>query len=220
VISFTTLSTPHRGTAAADLQVALSASALAVLPAAALRALGFGLGNPAVLDLTTFAAPGLAATSPLPTGVDYRSVGGDADRNGNFLIQSRPLPDEYIAERGEQPTLAAMFAANPPATDLAVTNFYQFMFFTRTVVVVPAFIPLPVPPFFLAITVPAPVPGLPSPNDLVVTAPSALGSSPFVALPAFTGAFAVDHASVAGVVVGAAIIPLLVTSDKTRGGLR
>ena len=152
--------------------------------------------------------------------MDYRSVGGDADRNGNFLIQSRPLPDEYIAERIEQPTLAGMFAIHPPATDLAVTNFYQFMFFTRTVVVVPVFILLPVPPFFLALTVPAPVPGLPSPNDLVVTASSALGSSPFVPLPAFTGASAVDHASVAGPVVGAAIIPLLRTSDTTRGGLR
>jgi hypothetical protein len=41
-----------------------------------------------------------------------------------------------------------------------------------------------------------------------------------VALPAFAGASAVDHASVAGPLVGAAIIPLLATSDKTRGGLR
>ena len=58
VISFTTLSTPHQGTAAADLQVALPASVLEVLPVAALGALGFSVVNPAVLDLTTFAAPG------------------------------------------------------------------------------------------------------------------------------------------------------------------
>ena len=58
VISFTTLSTPHQGTAAADLQVALAASALEVLPVAALGALGFSVVNPAVLDLTTFAAQG------------------------------------------------------------------------------------------------------------------------------------------------------------------
>ena len=220
VISFTTLSTPHQGTAAADLQVALAASVLEVLPVAALGALGFSVVNPAVLDLTTFAAPGLAAMSPLPTGVDYRSVGGDPDRNFNGLIQSRPLPDEYIAERIEQPTLAGMFAINPPATDVAVTSVYQFMFTTRTVVVTPVFIPIPVPPFFIEITVPTPVPGIPSLNDLLVTTSSALFSSSFSPLPAFVGASGVDHASVAGPRVGAAIIPLLVTSDTTKGGLR
>jgi len=219
VISFTTLSTPHQGTAAADLQVALAATSVEGLPVGALLALGFGLVNPAALDLTTIAAPGLEIASPLPTGVDYRSVGGDADRNSNFLIQSRPLPDEYIAERSEQPLLAAMFAASPFSTDIAVTAFYQFMFNTRTVVVAPIVLPVPFPPFFLVVTVPAPVPGIPSPNDLQVTMPSALISSSFVPL-AFTGASAVDHASVAGPVVGAAIIPLLRTSDTTRGGLR
>jgi hypothetical protein len=220
VISFTTLSTPHQGTAAADLRVALQTSALGVLPVTALSALGFGVVSPATLDLTTIAAPALALTSPLPTGVDYRGVGGDADRNSNGFIQTRPLPDEYIAERGEQPLLAAMFAASPAATDTAVSAFYQFMLATRTVVVVPIILPVPFPPFLLFATVPAPVPGIPSPNDLVVTAPSALIASPFVPLPPFLGPRGVDHASVAGPLVGAAIIPLLRASDTTRGGLR
>ncbi len=113
-----------------------------------------------------------------------------------------------------------MFAINPPATDIAVTSVYQFMFTTRTVVVTPVFIPIPVPPGFLVITVPTPVPGIPSPNDLLVTTSSALFSPSFSPLPAFAGTSNVDHASVAGPKVGAVIIPLLVTSDKTRGGLR
>ena len=167
VISFTTLSTPHQGTAAADLQLALQVSALTALPASALGALGFSGVNPAVLDLTTFAAPAVELASPLPTGVDYRSVGGDPDRNFNSAVQSRPLPDEYIAEPMSSRTLAGMFAINPPATDIAVTSVYQFMFTTRTVVVTPVFIPIPVPPGFLVITVPTPVPGIPSPNDLL-----------------------------------------------------
>jgi hypothetical protein len=221
VISFTTLATPHQGTAAADLQAALQATFFVQgLPVAALGALGFAAGNPAVLDLTTSAAPALEQTFPLPAGVDYRSVGGDADLNSNLLIQSRPFRDEYAAERREQPLLAAMFAVNGPATDIVVTSDYQFMFATRAVVVAPIVIPAPFPPFFLVVTVPAPVPGIPSLNDLVVTTPSALGSSPFVALPAFTRASGVDHASVAGILVGATIIPLLRASDILRGGLR
>jgi hypothetical protein len=220
VISFTTLSTPHQGTAAADLQAALQATSIEGMPVSALRALGFVVGNPAVLDLTTFAAPALELASPLPGGVDYRSVGGDADLNSNGLIQFRPVPDEYIAERSEQPLLAAMFAVNPPATDVAVTSVYHFMFATRTVVVAPITLPLPVPPFFVVVTIPAPVPGPPSLNDLLVTTPSALGSSPFSPVPALIGTRGVDHASVASPRAGAAIIPLLRASDILRGGLR
>ena len=103
VISLTTLSTPHQGTAAADLLVALEASSIQGVPLAALRALGFGVVTPASLDLTTFASPAVALSSPLPSGVDYHSVGGDADHNFNGLVQSTPRPDEYIAERSEQP---------------------------------------------------------------------------------------------------------------------
>jgi len=221
VISFTTLSTPFRGTAAADLLAALQATTVQGLPVAALAELGFGVFNAAAIDMTTFAAPALELGAPLPLGVDYRSVGGDADRNSNLLIQSvPPFPDEYAAERSEQPSLAGMFAINPLAADAVVTSVYQFMFTTRTVIVVPAFIPIPVPPFFLIITVPAPVPGALSPNDLLVTTASALGSAFFLPLPAFAGATGVDHASVASPRVGAAIIPLLRASDTTRGGLR
>jgi hypothetical protein len=221
VISFTTLSTPFRGTAAADLLSALQATTVQGLPVAALAELGFGVFNAAAIDMTTFAAPVLELGAPLPPGVDYRSVGGDADRNSNLLIQSvPPFPDEYAAERSEQPSLAGMFAINPLAADAVVTSVYQFMFTTRTVIVVPAFLPIPVPPFFLIITVPAPVPGALSPNDLLVTTASAFGSAAFLSLPAFAGATGVDHASVAGPRVGAAIIPLLRASDTTRGGLR
>ena len=220
VISLTTLSTPFRGTAAADLLAALQATTVQGLPVAALAELGFGVFNAAAFDMTTFAAPALELEAPLPSGADYRSVGGDADRNSNLLIQSAPFPDEYAAERVEQPSLAGMFAINPPAADVVVTSVYQFMFTTRTVVVVPAFFPIPVPPFFLLITVPAPVPGALSPNDLLVTTASAFGSPVFSALPAFAGATGVDHASVASPLVGAAIIPLLRASDTTRGGLR
>jgi hypothetical protein len=57
------------------------------------------------------------------------------------------------------------------------------------------------------------------PNDLLVRSDSALGApAPFV--PALGSPVPFDHAGVAGTAVGAAIVPLVIATDRLRGDLR
>jgi len=233
VLSVSTLATPHRGSAGADLLLALDATTLGIggLPVASLSTLGLGPSDAADPDLST---PIASTFNPsLPPAADYRMFGGSADRNGDFAIESRPIVavDEYAAARSEQPTLLTLFLAETaalgraPNTDALVTALYRFLFTTRTVVVIPVpvlLIPIPLlpPEFGLTISVPTPIPGPPSPNDLLVTTGSSLGGpAPFVApLPPFLGT--ADHASSASGAVAGSVIPFLITTDATRGDLR
>ena len=227
VISLTTLSTPHRGSALADLAVAVSATGLLYgLTFADLTAMGIlSAGYP---DLTTIAT---AVFNPgLPAGADYRTIGADADINGDGLILSAPtVPvDEYAAARAESAGLTTVFAGSPAGADTIVSAVYGFLRSTRAVVVKVSFVPVPCPPpcpvplIPVRVMQPVPVPGG-APNDLLVTVPSAMPTSlpPFVA-----GAFPLvgvagrEHASIANAGVAGVVIPLLLTSDVTRGDLR
>ncbi len=233
VISVTTLSTPHLGSAGADLLLALGSASigLAGLPVSSLMALGLSPADAASPDLSTSSAASF--NPPLPLAVDYRMLGGGADGNGDMLILSLPV-DEYASARREQTTLAMLWTTemlaqgNPRHVDGLVTALYQFLANTSTVTVVAipvgvpllALIPLVPPELAMLLTINAivPSPALFSPDDLLVTTRSAMGAPvPFTApLPAFTA----DHASIASPAIGAAIIPFLVTSDTLRGGLK
>jgi hypothetical protein len=233
VISLTTLSTPHLGSADADLVLALGSTTIsfAGLPLSSLKLLGLSPADPADPDLSTSSAA--AFNPPLPLTADYRMLGGGADSNGDLAILSLPV-DEYAAARREEPTLAALWAAemraqrNAHDVDALVTALYQFLANTSTVKVVPvpvsvpllALVPL-VPPELanlLTINTLVPIPALFSPDDLLVTTASALGGPPPFTAP--LPPFVADHAAIARPAVGAAIIPFLVTSDTTRGGLK
>jgi hypothetical protein len=238
VLSVTTLATPHLGSALADLQLAIEATSVGLfgIPFATVPtfAAGSDRGTP---DLTTFA--GAMFNPPLPAGVDYRMLGGDTDLNADGAVTSVPPPDEYAGARLESATLRGI-AASPPVTiggatitgaqiaDSLVTALYVVLRNTRAVVVTTSAFPIliPIPPFFLLVTVtlPAPIQGLPALNDLLVTIPSANGAPPPFTLafpPAtFTGAAGRNHGSVGDGGVAAAVIPLLRATDARIGDFR
>jgi hypothetical protein len=211
VLSVTTLSTPHRGSALADLALSLAATGL-------LNGLTYGdiisLGFPAAYaDLTTVA--GATFNPPLPPAADYRTIGADADLNGDLLILSTPV-DEYAAARME----------GAPASDGVVTATYRFLRFTRAVAAkvsvapVPCPPPCPVPFIPVLVTQPVPIPGG-GPNDLLVSTASAMPLlPPFVAAaPPFSGPGGREHASVANAGVAGIVIPLILASERARGDL-
>jgi hypothetical protein len=173
------------------------------------------VGGPAIPNLTTTFTAGFNPT--LPPAADYRAIGADAERLVDGRIMAFPV-DEYLGARMESGSLAAIFAVSPRDADAIATTLYQFMRNTATVRAVLVFIPVPFPPFIIPVTVPAPFPNLiTAPNDLLVSLRSARGApAPFVASFAFTR----DHGDIADRGVAAAVLPLLVTTDTTRGDLR
>jgi IPT/TIG domain-containing protein/ASPM-SPD-2-Hydin domain-containing protein len=212
VLSLTTLSTPHRGSALADAGMALVASNFTVLGLP--LALTLPPLSPAVPNLTTSFT---ATFNPaLPPAADYQMLGADADLDGNGLIESAgSAGDEYAAARAEMPVLAAMLAANPVGTDAAVTADYQFLRNVGTVRVHTTTVRVDGITLF-SITSPV-FSGGGGPNDLLVTVPSATGAPfPFVSLGMATG----DHAGVARAGIATALLPFLITTDTTIGDLR
>jgi hypothetical protein len=226
VLSVTTLATPHLGSAGADLLLAIDATGVGVggLTLTSLSALGLRASDAASLDLSTSVASGF--NPPLPPAADYRMLGGNVDRNASFTVESFPV-DEYAAARSEQAFLATMFATEMMATGRAfvtdglVTFLYRFLFLTHSVKVlpVPVFLEIPfLPPGLISITPIFLVPGLPAPNDLLVTIQSATGAPPPFVAP--FGTFGADHASIASPAIGASLVPFLITTDLTRGDLK
>jgi hypothetical protein len=234
VLSLTTLGTPHRGSALADLVLGIEATSVGLFGFTVGSLASLGISSPSFPDLTTFSAA--AFNPPLPPAADYRMLGGDADLNMSVTIDSAPV-DEYLAARAENAALAGIFAGptvvvgpvtstGPQRADAAMTAVYRILRSTRAVVVVTTtgVIPVPIPglpfPLLIVVTVrlPAPIPGPPAPNDMLVTFGSATGGpAPFVSPLAMFGR---DHASIANGGIAAAVIPLLITTDVSRGDLR
>lgn len=221
VLSVTTLATPHRGSPLADLQMAIAGSVISFggVPLPTLPALGIPVASAATPDLTTWA--NLSFDPPLPSGVDYRMLASDVDADGDSFIVSAPV-DEYAPLRAEA-GLPAGFG-----TDVLATTVHAFLSTTQSVITVPLPAPVPVSlpivgPVLALWRLPVAIPGLGSPNDLLVRADSALGAPPpFV--PAFGSAAAStlvgDHAAMGGPGAGVALVPLLLATDTVRGDLR
>jgi hypothetical protein len=233
VISLTTLSTPHLGSALADLAIATEASGIALFGCTVKEMRDLGLSDGGTPNLTTFFTAGF--NPPLPPTIDYRMLGGDTDLNGDGGINSGPV-DEYVAARSENPTLTSIFTS-PPITigrttitgpqkaDTLATLFHQFLSAVSSVSVLSTTILIP--PFPLLVTITHPVPtfaAAPAPNDLLVTLGSANGGpAPFISaapLSSFTLAAGRDHASIANAGVAAIVIPQLIITDLTRGDLK
>ena len=221
VLSFTTLATPHRGSPLADLQMAIAGSVISFggVPLPTLPALGIPVASAATPDLTTWA--NLSFDPPLPSGVDYRMLASDVDADGDALIVSAPV-DEYAPLRAEA-GLPAGFG-----TDVLATTVHAFLSTTRSVVTVPLPAPVPVSlpiigPVLALWRLPVAIPGPGSPNDLLVRADSALGAP-----PPFASAFGSpaastlvgDHAAMGGPGAGAALVPLVIATDRATGDLR
>jgi hypothetical protein len=228
VISLTTLSTPHLGSALADLSMAIDAASVGLFGVQFASGF-FRTSDAGTADLTTFSLAGF--NPPLPSGVDYLMIGADADRDGNGLIGNAPV-DEYAGARIGNGRLLGIFNSRPVVAgivtldgtqiaDAVVTTLYEFLRTTRSVAVGTSAIPVPLPPpaFFTVVTVthPVPIPGPPAPNDILVTMGSATGA-PLPFKSSLT--FARDHGSVADGGVAAAILPFLTAADRARGGLR
>ena len=219
VLSLTTLSTPHNGSALADAAEAVRATGLGVpgVSLVNLSFISFGAGIP---NLTTSFTAGF--NPPLPTGADYRTLAGDTDTDGNGFITGGELPgipDEYAAARAEG-GLNTLFATNPLAVDALVTATYQFMHNVSSVTTVTIPVGIPVFPFIITVTLPLPLPGG-GPNDLLVNVFSAHpGRAPFTGVATFSGAAGRDHASMANAASAATVLPFLITTDTTRGDLK
>ncbi len=233
VISLTTLSTPHLGSALADLAIATEASGIALFGFTVKEMRDLGLSDGGTPNLTTFFTAGF--NPPLPGTADYRMLGGDTDLNGDGRIVSAPV-DEYSSARSENSTLTSIFTS-PPITigsttitgpqkaDTLATLFHQFLSTVSSVSVLSTTILIP--PFPLLVTITLPVPtfaAAPAPNDLLVTLGSANGGpAPFISaapLSSFTLAAGRDHASIANAGVAAIVIPQLIITDLTRGDLK
>lgn len=216
VLSLSTLSTPHRGSAGNDLLIAqvqanwIEGAGVSgdLLP----RILSPNAGTP---DLTTWSTTTFNATnsSRLPTGTHYRAIGADADQNGNRRIDR--VPDEFAGDRAEDSTLGGL----PLAVSVrAVNNVYQLLRTVGSVSVVTR------TKMVFGVTVATYRVGVASPgggpSDTAVTIASAGGLAPFTALPAFTGANGRDHGTVANGAAATTLLPHLQATEAAIGDFR
>lgn len=221
VISLTTLSTPHLGSALADLSLAAEASGIALFGLSVYDMRDLGLSDAGTPNLTTFFTSVFNPT--LPQTTDYRMLGGDTNLNGDGVISSFPV-DEYAPARSESSQLRDTFATpitGPAKANMLATVLYRFLASVSSVSV------RSVSSASLIVTITHPVPAptvAPAPNDLLVTLGSAnSGPAPFipaVPLSSFTLASGRDHASIANAGVAAVVIPQLTVTDRTRGDLK
>lgn len=114
ILSYTSLSTPHDGSIAADVQHLYER---AVDTAARVKFWNFPsfggtvtrnvLANEGTVSLTTFFAASFNRHNlpRLPTSIVYNTVAADADLNGNEMMDRVPPYDEYLELREEDPAL-------------------------------------------------------------------------------------------------------------------
>jgi len=229
ILSYTSLSTPHNGSVAADVLVEYSA---AVAVTSKLEFSGFpdyieevisatsldtGTGNLTTSFLAGFNAGNL---SRLPSGTTFHTVAADADTNRNGQIDRSP--DEYLQLRTESATLTALDATffGEKKTRIAVDTVYQTLrstasvtvtrtrnFFGKTVITLTS--------------VPTPEP---LGNDVLVTVPSgeAVGSlEPRVAHSrVFNGTEGRNHSNVADEGVARVVTPWIIEVERSRGDLQ
>lgn len=236
VLSYSSLSTPHNGSALADVavnrQTAASRSSLVLfsgfpLMANALTKLaGVDMGTPD-LQTTVCAAFNAANVPALPNTIVFNAVAGDADRNGNAQIDN--IPDEYVELRTESGSLTNLHGVSAAAARNIIDTMYQILRSTATVRVTYSrkLVPAPPPIFFTRITV-ATVTAVPTPgplgNDCLVTIPSGLAvgslgprlTNTFT----FTGPVGKNHSNIADAGVAGVVVPWIINIEKQNGDLK
>jgi triacylglycerol lipase len=231
LLSHNTVSTPHNGSVMADLSVARGISLNVLLQT---QFVGFPTFVPSLLFLANLTGPDAGAlnltTSHLAgfnaanvvalPAADYNQVAADADRNGSASID---IESEVAALRLDDSTLASM--PTLVATN-AIDPLYRTLRQTRAITTTMGVgllgggLPIPVP--MLTITA---LPGAaPLGNDVLVTLPSGLGQGSIAARSTgtriFQGTNGRNHSDVADGGVAAAVIPWLLSAERTRGDLR
>lgn len=231
VLSYTSLSTPHNGSAGADLLVqrkrALENTILIVpvgfsFTQIVASFLPVDAGTP---DLTTGSTAVFNAEniSRLPPDTIFNTVAADADLNGNAEIDRRP--DEYADLRAESSTLRTLDVVSE-ASRRAVDLPYQLLRNTARVRLV--FVRQRLPPLVGPIITVAVLINVPTSsalgNDVLVTIPSGQGAGSIAARTTntivFRGAAGRNHSSVANEGVAERVVPWIINIERTLGDLR
>jgi hypothetical protein len=237
-LSYSSLSTPHNGSAGADLLVQRS---IALGVTSDIEFVGFPLFTQSVVEQTTLDAgtPNLTTTflagfntsnlSRLPSNAVFNTVAADADTNGNAGIDRSP--DEYAELRAESQQLRDLDSSGilgPTKTRIAVNAAYQILRRTQSVTLTyrteRRFI------FFGELRTIAVLTSMPNAqqlgNDVLVTIPSGqgLGTGGFASrvtnTTTFTGAAGRNHSNIADAGVAARVVPWIIEIERTRGDLK
>jgi len=232
VLSYTSLSTPHNGTVAADVGVT---RALAARRASKVEFDGFpemanllaylnGVDDGMLyLQTTTCAAFNAGNLPRLPEKTVYNAVAADADRSGNSAIDN--VPDEYMKLRAESETLTEVYDWSIDAAREIVDTLYQVLRNTSGVTV--AYERRGIWPDRYTVATVSAVPNYdPLGNDTLVTIPSGLGEGTLEHKTTYTRTFsgagqfpARDHSSVANGGVANVVGPWLIDVEKAYGDL-
>jgi triacylglycerol lipase len=232
VLSYTTLSTPHNGSALADLAVQRDA---AVESLAKREFVGFPTFTETILNQlptdigTTNLTTAFTASFNISTlfGISpatvFNTVAADADINGNGTIDH--IPDEYLEIRDENKDLRDAYAlpGGSFATDAIVNVMHEILRSTASVG-----LRIERRNGMLGTTTVAVVTANPTAqplgNDLLVTIPSGQGEGSIATRVAnthvFTGSDGRNHSSVANGRVAATVANWLFDIERTSGGLQ
>jgi hypothetical protein len=231
ILSFSSLSSPHNGSAGADLQMD---RAIALALTSRIEYVGFptfaaviaakvpkNLGTP---DLTTGQATTFNARNipQLPKNVVYNTAAGDADINLNGFIDNNP--DEYAALRipPDGKSLLDVYNQSPFQASFAVTQIYNTQRFIANVKV--NFALDPAHHRYPVATITGVPTAVPQPNDTLVTIESGFGVGSLGPLVtntrSFTGAEGRNHGSIADAGVARTVIPWIISVEKSIGDLK
>jgi triacylglycerol lipase len=238
ILSYSSLSTPHNGSAGADLLVQRS---IALGVTSEIEFVGFPIFTQTVAEQMTPDAgtPNLTTTflagfntsnlSRLPSNTVFNTVAADADTNGNAEIDRSP--DEYAELRAESQQLRDLDSSGilgPTKTRIAMNVAYQILRRTQSVTLTyrteRRFI------FFGELRTIAVLTSVPNAtqlgNDVLVTLPSGqgLGAGGFASrvtnTTTFTGAAGRNHSNVVNAGVAARVVPWIIEIERTRGDLK
>lgn len=227
ILSVSSLSSPHNGSAGADVLVAYALAAaradevefsgFPTFSQTLASTLGTDAGTPNLT--TTFTAAFNARNLPaLPAGIIFNTVGADADQNATTTIDQLSEYAELVTESAELGNLPGFIAVR------VIDVIYQILRGSSGVAVTYA----RVPGFFYGSSLVATVTSVPNPtplgNDTLVTIPSAMGQGGLAArvtnTASFTGTAGRNHSSVADGVVAATVIPWIIAAEQLIGDLK
>jgi len=239
VLSYTSLSSPHNGSAGADVLVARDAAVRLVGDLGRVEFEGFPAFTQKVSselstddgtrNLTTNFVEGFNSRNipRLPRDITYNTIAADADTDGNSAID-RSFPDEYAELRAENPALAnndhPNFGPLNPSR-IAINVIYGILRQTRTVTLTTQTRCNILGRNCKQVATITSVPNAsPLGNDTLVTIPSGNGENSLESRVTnrmtFTGSAGRNHASVANAGVARTVIPWIVSVERTRGDLR
>ncbi len=235
VLSFTSLSTPHNGSVAADVAVTRANAAAQVgtlgkiefegFPAFTRQLVALAGTDAGTLNLTqNFVAGFNAANVPrlAGSGTTFSTTAADADTNGNARIDR--TPDEYAELRAESSSLRnADFLFGSNSSRYIVDAVYQILRNTSGVNV--RFSTRGFCPVCRRIATITSVPNAaPVGNDTLVTIPSGHGLGSILPLVSnratFRGPVGRNHSSIADNGVAAAVFPWLLNTERSKGDLK